>query len=143
MKCLLVLLSLAALTRAQEFPACLCGAFITLMEEEIEVFRLPPIEVADCDATTDCRARCIDEWTTITEDGDLDYTWLDGVTIGQHMCDSLHDNDHSDVGPHEVYLYYNICLGPWIYTGQTSRNTLCCSSSNYLTCPPPPTVFQN
>merc|ERR1712212_943439 len=55
MKFLVVLLSLAALTWAQEDrKLCHCGAFVTMQHSEYEVHRLPAIEVESCEEEKEC-----------------------------------------------------------------------------------------
>ncbi|KAG7164237.1 hypothetical protein Hamer_G020749 [Homarus americanus] len=34
----------------------------------------------------------------------------------------------------EVFLYYNLCLGPWYYTGFKSQQKLCCVGGEHTPC---------
>ncbi|XP_045605183.2 uncharacterized protein [Procambarus clarkii] len=136
MKCLLVLLSLAALTWAQDSFDCECSAFVSLGDSEVPVLDFPTTTIDDC--TTDytiCYERCANEWQLFTGDGTLNVPGPDGVLVGQHMCDTLKTHGYTELGAHVVYLYYHVCdAGPWIFTGQYSHSSLCCTNGNYYDC---------
>ncbi|XP_045605182.2 uncharacterized protein [Procambarus clarkii] len=138
MKCLLVLLSLAALARAQDTFECECAAYVTMGDKEVEVLKFPTTTIDDC--TTDypvCFERCSNEWNFLTGDGSLNIVGPDGdgILIGQHMCDTLKGSGITELGQHVVYLYYHVCnAGPWIFTGQYSHGNLCCTSGKYYDC---------
>ncbi|XP_045605178.2 uncharacterized protein [Procambarus clarkii] len=134
MKCLLILLSLAALTWAQGPPQCQCGAFVNEDIGEIEVFPFPPIDVEGCEDTADCSSTCDDEWASITNNGDLDTVLQNGETVGQHICNALARQGHEDFGPGEVYLYYKLCQGPWEYDSEQSTLEVCCAGGEYQPC---------
>ncbi|KAG7159201.1 hypothetical protein Hamer_G016591, partial [Homarus americanus] len=98
MKSFLVLLCFVALAWSQETPECACGGFISEWNDLFEVLHLPPINVDGCEDYMTCHERCVDEWTFLTNDGDLDHELPDGKTVGQHMCDNL--SEHGDVNVH-------------------------------------------
>ncbi|XP_063591239.1 uncharacterized protein LOC134768363 [Penaeus indicus] len=131
MKLFVAVLSLAALTWAQDKPECLCGAFISTANAEYEVHRLPPIDTNDCDDEKLCAVVCAAEWDKFTANGDLDHVMENGVTVGQEACRAMAAHGHPNLGPHDVYAYYNICHGPWIFDGETSQQPLCCVDGTY------------
>lgn len=53
--------TLSISSRAQDRPECLCGAFISTVNGEYEVHRLPPIDTNDCDDEKLCAVLCAAE----------------------------------------------------------------------------------
>nr|XP_045605541.1 uncharacterized protein LOC123762824 [Procambarus clarkii] len=139
MKCLLILLSLAALTSAQGQSQCQCGAFVNDRIGEIEVFPFQPIDVESCEDSETCSSTCDDEWASITNNGDLDTVLDNGETVGQHICNALAREGHENYGPGEVFLYYKVCDGPWQYDDEQSTLEICCTGGQYHACNNPPT----
>ncbi|XP_042861033.1 uncharacterized protein LOC122246502 [Penaeus japonicus] len=128
---LLVLLSLAAFAWAQDRPECMCGAFISTNNAEYEIHRLPPIDTDNCQEEKKCAILCAAEWVRLTDDGNLDYVMDNGVTVGQESCRAMAAHGHPNLPPHDVYAYYNICHGPWMFDGKTSQQQLCCVDGTY------------
>ncbi|KAK7021829.1 hypothetical protein SK128_011657 [Halocaridina rubra] len=126
----LVFLSLVALAWGQEF-LCHCGMFISTETAELEVHRLPPFDIADCDSGgyAACALHCIAEWEYIFNNGGLDMeNPLTGVTMGQESCNNL-VNWHSmpNLDPTNVHNNYMLCGGPWVWDGEVSKDKLCCN----------------
>nr|XP_045605542.1 uncharacterized protein LOC123762825 [Procambarus clarkii] len=138
MKCLLVLLAQAALTCSQGPPQCQCGIFVNDQIEEIEVLSFPPIEVEGCEDAETCSSTCDYEWSSVTNNGDLDTVLDNGETVGQHICNVLAREGHENYGPGEVLLYYRLCEGTWQYDDEESRLNICCSGGQYHACDNPP-----
>ncbi|XP_050727818.1 uncharacterized protein LOC127004300 [Eriocheir sinensis] len=128
MKSLLVLPFLVTLAFGQE-AVCRCGAFVSTSEAEVEVLKFPNIQLADCTQTNYCAQTCKAEWERITNDGDLCSVKPDGDTVAQRMCNNLADLGKENLQPHSVYLYYNVCGGPWLFDGQISRQELECRNT--------------
>ncbi|XP_042230465.1 uncharacterized protein LOC121871932 [Homarus americanus] len=133
MKCVVVLLAFVSLAWGQE-QHCHCASIITTEEGAGLAYDLPPTEVQDCNNLEACELRCIDEYTVLTNDGDLDFVLENGETVGQVACNTLKPQGYDDVGPLEVFLYYNLCLGPWYYTGFKSQQKLCCVGGEHTPC---------
>merc|ERR1712168_56812 len=129
---LLVVLALAALACAQdEKRQCHCGAFVSMNNMELEVHRLPPIHVEDCDAAKECGKMCALEWIKFTDDGNLNHELENGLTVGGEMCRAMKNHDHPNLAPHSVYAYSMLCQGPWIFDGEVSQQMLCCKDGHY------------
>ncbi|KAK4311845.1 hypothetical protein Pmani_016680 [Petrolisthes manimaculis] len=135
MKAIIILLSLVGLVCGQDRPECRCAAFVTVQEGELDVLNFPPIDLNDCTEETVCATACVKEWNQLTNGGDLHTLMPDDVSVGQHMCDRLAAVGHTNYNNRQVYLYYNLCNGPWIYDGETFVDNLCCTDGSYRDCP--------
>merc|ERR1712198_555331 len=132
MKFLVVLLSLAALTWAQDYrKECQCGAFVTVPQGEYLVHGLEPINIGSCDEATKCAAHCALEWRNVSDNGDLDHVMDNGDTVGKEACRAMNEHGHPNLGPHYVFAYYNVCGGPWVFDGEVSQQELCCREGVY------------
>ncbi|XP_076056197.1 uncharacterized protein LOC143034135 [Oratosquilla oratoria] len=119
---LLVLLSLAVSANAA-FHLCRCGLFTTGQTTAYIVYELPGIDVPNCDYVWTCKGRCIDEFNEMAAGGNLYATHPTGNgTIGQALCDTI----PWPIDQSTIYLYSEICNGPWRYTGEHSMQMLCC-----------------
>nr|XP_045605174.1 uncharacterized protein LOC123762608 isoform X1 [Procambarus clarkii] len=137
MKFLLILLFFTAFSWAQA-QECDCGAFVNGRFGELEVYPFDPIQVQSCEDVESCSSTCDEEWATITNNGDLDTVLENGETLGQALCDTLAIEGQEDVPPHEVFLYYRICDGPWQYDEEQSTAQVCCTAGTYHSCDVPP-----
>ncbi|KAK7063168.1 hypothetical protein SK128_026173 [Halocaridina rubra] len=133
MKVIVILLSLMGLACAQDPKECFCGMFVSVNMAELEVHRLPAIDLDSCDDQGDCKIGCIREWEYVFNNGGLNFVAPGhNRTIGEESCRTLaFQHQHPNLAPHEVYGYYNVCQGPWVYDGETSREPLCCVEGVY------------
>ncbi|XP_076056407.1 uncharacterized protein LOC143034350 [Oratosquilla oratoria] len=102
---------------------CRCGLFTTGQHGEYIVTELPGIDVPSCEYKHTCEGRCIDEYKNLTSKGNLYATSPTGTgTVGQLLCDHIpYPIDQS-----LLYLYSEICNGPWRYSGEHTMQMLCC-----------------
>ncbi|XP_064096480.1 uncharacterized protein LOC135208307 [Macrobrachium nipponense] len=84
--------------------------------------------------STDLTSLLFFKLNAISNGGDLWHMCEDGVTVGQHVCDSLVGLFHHFVQNHYVYGYYEICGGAWQYTGLSSKQMLCCEGGQHVHC---------
>lgn len=130
MKALLILLFLAPLALGQE-AVCQCGAFVSHRDGELEVLQFPPQELESCEEVERCSNLCEAEWRSITGGGDLCHELENGHTVGQQMCQRLSNHlGYDNLQPHDVYLYYNVCHGPWLYDEHVSKQQLECHNGH-------------
>ncbi|XP_076056196.1 uncharacterized protein LOC143034134 isoform X2 [Oratosquilla oratoria] len=118
---LLFLFGIVALTRAAEMALCRCAIFHSSGHGEFMVYELPGIDVPNCRYKHTCQGRCEDEFSQLAANGNL-YASVGNTTVGQLLCDEHKWPVHNQM----MYLYYDICNGPWRYTGKHSMQLLCC-----------------
>ncbi|XP_076056405.1 uncharacterized protein LOC143034348 [Oratosquilla oratoria] len=109
---------------------CRCGLFSTGEFGEYMTLELPGLDVPSCEYKHTCEGRCIDEFNTITSNGNL-YAPIGDSTVGQKICD-VTSSDPFWLWPIDrcvMHLYYEICNGPWRYTGKHSMQMLCCDDN--------------
>ncbi|XP_066971877.1 uncharacterized protein [Macrobrachium rosenbergii] len=127
MKLALVLLALVVAVSAQKEPWCRCGAFITYDDDEAMVYEAPEITIDSCqDDAKECKTSCVTELKQLSNDGDMWYKLPSNKTVGQYICETLTGLHYDFVHNHIVYGYYEVCGGPWEYTGVASQGMLCC-----------------
>ncbi|XP_068234452.1 uncharacterized protein [Palaemon carinicauda] len=127
MKLAIVLLALVAAVSAQQNEAwCRCGAFITSDDVETMVYEFPEIPLTSCEEHNKCKNKCVTEINEFSHYGDMWEITPEGKTVGQFICETLTGLSYDFVHNHYVYGYYEVCGGPWEYTGQASTNMLCC-----------------
>ncbi|KAK7080008.1 hypothetical protein SK128_027676 [Halocaridina rubra] len=133
MKIALLLLSLVALVWSQGNNECHCGMFITVEAGELEVHRLPPINLNDCSEANECMLKCLEEWRFVYDNGGLDFQRpSSNLTFGEESCRTLENRfNMPDLDPTPVYNYYKICENPWMWDGAVSEDDLCCVSGQY------------
>ncbi|XP_068234030.1 uncharacterized protein [Palaemon carinicauda] len=135
MKIAIVLLALvAAACAAQNEAWCRCGAFLTYNDAQSLVYELPEIHIDSCDQHSKCKNECIKAMDEFSHYGDLWAMTPEGKTVGQLICESLTGIDWTGVHNHRVYNYYEVCGGPWEYTGQASPDMLCCHDHVQVHC---------
>ncbi|XP_068234028.1 uncharacterized protein [Palaemon carinicauda] len=136
MKIAIVLLALvAAACAAQNGEAwCRCGAFLTYRDTQALAYELPEITIDYCDQHNRCKNECITAIDEFSHYGDLWAMTPEGKTVGQLICENLTGIDWTGVHNHRVYGYYEVCGGPWEYTGQASPDMLCCSENLQVHC---------
>ena len=82
------------------------------------------------------------QWISVTNDGDLEYELANGYSVGEELCIGLNSGHGINSCYREpVYVYSNVCDGPWEWDGETSIQELCCAEGHYADCetvPPPP-----
>merc|ERR1712198_41447 len=118
----LVLALLLAVATAQHKASCRCGAFITTDTGDRLLYELPAIDVNSCDQHDACKKRCTKEYDTMSGGGDLDFVTEDGETVGQALCTEIGHHIRNE----HVYAFYEICNGPWEFTGEQTQQKLCC-----------------
>ncbi|CAL4128111.1 unnamed protein product [Meganyctiphanes norvegica] len=105
-----------------EGATCNCGAFLTTEFGDILIVSLPTTDVDSCDNPQKCIKNCQNE----LEGGDLFAISSDGErTNGQVACDAWQKPIHNQY----IYGYYELCGGPWEYTGEHSQQMLCCDDN--------------
>merc|ERR1712002_579970 len=126
---------IVAVSGQAEIPECECGMFITTMGNELEVHRLPPFDIDNCNQVTQCKRSCAGEYDTLTNGGDLNYVLGNGYTVGQDICLRAYDSHGVEEIHHEtVYGYARHCKGPWDFDGETSIQHLCCYKGLHYDC---------
>ncbi|XP_076029622.1 uncharacterized protein LOC143020038 isoform X2 [Oratosquilla oratoria] len=120
---LAVLLLLVASARG--FYNCRCGAFTTSSIGEIIIYELPGIDIGSCDAHVQCKSRCEKEFNDMSSNGDLNHMVDAFTSVGQYLCQQVDHPVHNEY----VYAYFELCNGPWEYTGSRTMQMLCCNSS--------------
>ncbi|KAK7067185.1 hypothetical protein SK128_004026 [Halocaridina rubra] len=128
----LVLATLAVGAYAQ--APCSCSAMVTAEIGELILYEVPPVDVQDCNADTECQKTCYNEFDAQTNGGDLNSISSDGTTtVGQSFCNTVQGNI---IDRKYVYAYSNLCNTYWQFTGDQSIQPLCCGQSgNYYECP--------
>ncbi|XP_076056408.1 uncharacterized protein LOC143034351 [Oratosquilla oratoria] len=121
---LFLLLGFAAFASAG-LHLCRCGLFTTGFHGEYIAYELPGIDVPNCHYKHTCEGRCIDEFKELAAGGNL-YAASGDTTVGQVIC----SNHHHSIDNEMVYLYSEICNGPWRYTGEHSMQKLCCDKDH-------------
>ncbi|XP_050738994.1 uncharacterized protein LOC127009701 [Eriocheir sinensis] len=137
MKISLALVSIVAafaLSNAQsEGGWCRCAAFVSSRTMEIMVLELPEVPITDCMSHNQCKNRCVDEINTMTNEMDL-WSTVNETTVGQVFCEELFSHGLFWIHNSYIHGYYEVCGGPWEYTGIDSQQMLCCTSSQQIHC---------
>ncbi|XP_069188501.1 uncharacterized protein [Procambarus clarkii] len=132
MKCLLVLLSLAALAWSQEESECNCEVVLKLPTNEIiSVDDLPVNVVIGCDDHSGCMKTCREEWDSLTNGGDMHYVQENGRLLGQNLCDIVAAQGITNLEPQKLHMVYNLCNSEWQEEGIASQDLLCCVDGVY------------
>ncbi|XP_042882676.1 uncharacterized protein LOC122259798 [Penaeus japonicus] len=135
MKVLLLVFALVAAVSGQTEPWCRCAAFVTYEYTEMMVYEAPDIIIDSCqDDANQCKDACANELNTLSGNGDLWLLQESGVTIGQTICTALADHFLFWVVNHRVYGYFEVCGGPWEYSGVASQQLLCCDGGKHDHC---------
>ncbi|KAK7073994.1 hypothetical protein SK128_009675 [Halocaridina rubra] len=121
----LAALSVIAYVRTQEPGTCRCALFVSSRNAEIMVYELPPVNINDCESHNQCQNRCIKEIGEDTNDLDL-WSMMGNDTVGQAFCTELYSHFFYFIHNSYIHGYYEMCGGPWEYTGQDSQQPLCC-----------------
>ncbi|XP_076056410.1 uncharacterized protein LOC143034353 [Oratosquilla oratoria] len=129
----IVVLILGAVAFASAEPhadlhLCRCGLFTTGNSGEYLKLELPGIDVASCNHERTCEGRCIDEFDILVVGGNL-YAPSGNSTVGQKICDA-NAGSHWHIHREMIYLYSEICSGPWRYSGKHSMQLLCCDEND-------------
>merc|ERR1712002_116334 len=135
----ILLLGIVASVYGQAFPECRCGFFVTFFTTEIEIHRLPAINLASCDEVDECVVACRAEADKLSGHGDLHYELSNGYSVGQELCIGALTFFMPQVND-IVHGYANVCHGPWMYTGFSCKQKLCCHFGRHYECstaPPP------
>ncbi|XP_063876584.1 uncharacterized protein LOC135109254 [Scylla paramamosain] len=127
-------LVLFALSSAQtDVGWCRCGSFVSSRHMEIMVLELPEITINDCDSHNQCKNACSKEINTMTNNMDL-WSTVDGETVGQYFCNELFQHGFFWIHNSYIHGYYEVCGGPWEYTGIDSQQQLCCTNHEHIHC---------
>ncbi|KAK7066287.1 hypothetical protein SK128_016917 [Halocaridina rubra] len=133
---LLTLVSLSGLVyiRSQGEPAtCRCALFVSSRSAEIMVYELNNVLIGDCNSHDQCMSRCTSELNQITNNLDL-WSMMGNDTVGQAFCQELYSHFFFYIHNSYVHGYYEICGGPWEYTGIDSQQPLCCDMGQQEHC---------
>merc|ERR1719334_1819031 len=104
---------IVAVSAQDDGPECECGMFITNYGAELEVHRLPPLDIDNCDKFEKCKKMCAEEYRGFTNDGDLNYVLGNGLTVGQEICLRAYvDHGVEIIHWETVYGYARHCNGP-------------------------------
>merc|ERR1719495_2669750 len=133
-----LLLALAALAAVayvsgQSEAWCRCALFISTSTSELMVTELPEVPISDCDSHNQCKGRCVGEFNNMTNNMDL-WSTVDGETVGHHICQNLASNNAYFINNKVVHAYYEMCGGPWEYSGLDSQQMLCCNIGQHEHC---------
>merc|ERR1719187_360382 len=136
MKVAAIIIALVAAVSAQDDgPECDCGMFITSWGDEIEVHRLPPFDIDDCDKFNLCKKKCAGEFDLLTGGGNLNHMLENGYTVGQHIClDTYTEQGIERIEDETVWGYARQCNGPWDWDGEFSLQRLCCHRGIHYDC---------
>ncbi|XP_064104313.1 uncharacterized protein LOC135214174 [Macrobrachium nipponense] len=127
--CLLVLFCVA-FVRSDEPATCRCAVFVSSPHNEYMVYQLDPVTIDSCESHSQCKNRCVKEDTT-----NLDLWAMMGEdTVGQAFCHELYSHHIHWIHNSYVHGYYEMCGGPWEYTGMDSQQQLCCSRGQQKHC---------
>merc|ERR1711872_1119576 len=95
-------------------PFCRCGIFVSTPSFELMVEELPQLPLDSCDDKDLCKQSCIDE--------------VGKMTNGQHICQSAwHYAFMPFIHNSLVHAYFEVCGGPFEFTGLDSESKLCCN----------------
>merc|ERR1711872_219428 len=109
-------------------PFCRCGIFVSTPSFELMVEELPQLPLDSCDDVDMCKQSCIDEVGKMTNDLDIWSLAEDGETVGQHICQSAwHYAFMPFIHNSLVHAYFEVCGGPFEFTGLDSESKLCCN----------------
>ncbi|XP_071533759.1 uncharacterized protein [Panulirus ornatus] len=123
----------AAYVRTEEPGWCRCAMFVSSRHSEIMVFQLPEVNVTDCNDHSGCQNRCTKEISEMTNNLDL-WSTVDGETVGSYICKKLYSYFFFFMHNSQVHGYYQLCGGPWEYTGLDSQQMLCCNLGEHVHC---------
>ncbi|XP_071533760.1 uncharacterized protein [Panulirus ornatus] len=129
----LVTLALVGLSTQAEPGWCRCAAFVSSRHTELMVLELPEVNITDCQNHNQCRNRCTKEINEMTNDMDL-WSLVEGETVGQYFCQELYSHFFFFIHNSYIHGYYEICGGPWEYTGIDSQQMLCCNLGQHEHC---------
>merc|ERR1712002_183203 len=134
MKLIILLVAFATLASAK--PLCSCGLFMTNKNHEVEIKKLHPMYIENCNQHQECLAECAKVVNQYTKNGDLeaDYGIDYGLTVGQEICLQAQIAGYENIYWEPVYGYAKACDGPWDWTGVQMKQLLCCRHGHYRTC---------
>ncbi|XP_027227470.2 uncharacterized protein [Penaeus vannamei] len=112
---------------------CRCAMFVSSNSAEIMVYELPEVNITDCNSHNQCKNRCTNEFNVMTNNMDL-WSTVDGETVGHYICQDLYSNFIFFIHNSYVHAYYEMCGGPWEYTGLDSQQMLCCNVGQHEHC---------
>nr|XP_027227466.1 uncharacterized protein LOC113819428 [Penaeus vannamei] len=118
-----------AYVSAQTEPWCRCALFVSGGHAEYMVSELPEVEINDCESHDQCKYRCRREFNDMTNEMDL-WSTVNNATVGSYLCQNLEHSIHNKY----VYGYYEMCGGPWEYSGLVSQQMLCCYKGEHNHC---------
>ncbi|XP_027227464.1 uncharacterized protein [Penaeus vannamei] len=118
---------------SQSEPWCRCAMFVSSSNAEIMVYELPQVNITDCNSHNQCKNRCTNEFNEMTNNMDL-WSTVDGDTVGHYICQNLYSNFIFFIHNSYVHAYYEMCGGPWEYTGLDSQQMLCCNVGQHEHC---------
>ncbi|KAK7072596.1 hypothetical protein SK128_003032 [Halocaridina rubra] len=122
-----------AYVRTQESAYCRCALFVSSRHTEIMVYELAPVNIDTCESHNQCQNRCATEISQDTNDLDLWSMWGND-TVGQAFCTELYSHFFFYIHNSYIHGYYEMCGGPWEYTGQDSQQPLCCDMGQQEHC---------
>merc|ERR1712002_112969 len=130
-----VVSAFAAVAIAQTEPYCRCTGMVSSEHAEWLVYELPSVNITDCDTSghDQCQYRCRKEFNEMSNNGDL-WSVVEGETVGQYVCADLKSNFVFWIYNSYIHVYYEVCGGPWEYTGLDSQQMLCCSNGEHKHC---------
>nr|XP_027227462.1 uncharacterized protein LOC113819422 [Penaeus vannamei] len=121
------------LISGQGEPWCRCALFVSSSYAEWMVFELPEVNITDCDSHDQCKWHCIKELNEMTNEMDL-WSTVSNATVGQYICEELYSHFIFFIHNSYVHAYYEMCGGPWEYTGLDSQQMLCCDRGEHKHC---------
>ncbi|XP_068209529.1 uncharacterized protein [Palaemon carinicauda] len=129
----LLALCSVAYVRSDEPAVCRCALFVSSTHNEYMVYLLDPVPIDSCESHDQCKNRCVKEVNEDTSNLDL-WAMMGDDTVGQAFCHEL--SLHLFLWIHNSYIhgYYQVCGGPWEYTGIDSQQPLCCSMGQQKHC---------
>ncbi|KRY96916.1 hypothetical protein T11_4388 [Trichinella zimbabwensis] len=134
MKAVILLVILSLGLASGETSWCTCAPFVSFEHTEIMVYNSYETTLDDCKNKEKCNKDCNEYFGANTNDGDL-WHFVNGATVGQHLCNYVFQNDLMPVLMHKmVYGYYQVCGGAWQYTELSSNEALCCELGNQKHC---------
>ncbi|XP_042223222.1 uncharacterized protein LOC121867371 [Homarus americanus] len=106
---------------------------VSSRDTEMMVLELPAVNITDCQSHNQCQNRCTKEISDMTNNMDL-WSTMGDDTVGQDFCTELYSHFFFFVHNSYVHGYYEMCGGPWEYTGLDSQQMLCCDMGQQAHC---------
>merc|ERR1712098_213217 len=122
-----------AYIRSEEPATCRCALFVSSRHTEIMVHELEAVPIDNCESHNQCMDRCTTELNEDTNNMDL-WSMMGNDTVGQSFCTELYHHFFFWIHNSNIHGYYEMCGGPWEYTGLDSQQPLCCDMGQQEHC---------